>query len=354
MSLETGRRRFKSVMDIIKDIRNKAKALQKVIVFPESGDPRVLRAVEFLSREKLCRSLLIGCQDKIQRVAAKERIELDIDSEATILVCHPDREEIVKGLYERCGNRGIPVRESRQLFSANPLIFGAALVDKGYADGIVAGSVGTTGDVVKAAIRCIGTKKEASVVSGIFLLIMPDGKVFTYGDCGVIPYPDATQLADIAIQSSRSHKQLTGRESVTALLSFSTKGSANHERVELVKEALRIAKRKAPDLMIDGELQFDAALLPEVAKRKAPRSQVAGRANVFIFPNLDTGNIAYKITERLAGATAIGPILQGLAKPVMDLSRGCSWKDIVNAACIAALMVDSGNTVKEKEIRPIT
>jgi phosphate acetyltransferase len=169
-------------------------------------------------------------------------------------------------------------------------------------------------------------------------MALKGGQVLTYADCGVVPYPDEAQLADIAIESARTHQLLTQEKPVVAMLSFSTKGSAKHERTELVTNALEMACKKAPDLQIDGEFQFDAAFVPEVAKRKAPESTVAGNANVFIFPNLDAGNIAYKITERLAGATATGPILQGLSKPMMDLSRGCRWQDIVNAACVAILM----------------
>ena len=169
-------------------------------------------------------------------------------------------------------------------------------------------------------------------------MALTDGRVLTYADCGVVPYPDGEQLADIAVESARTHQLLTEQEPRVAMLSFSTKGSAEHPKTKLVVEALQIAQKKHPKLDIDGEFQFDAAFVPDVARRKAPNSEVAGKANVFIFPNLDAGNIAYKITERLAGATATGPILQGLAHPMMDLSRGCSWSDIVNASCVALLM----------------
>lgn len=165
-----------------------------------------------------------------------------------------------------------------------------------------------------------------------------DGRVFTYGDCAVVPYPTQEQLATIATDSAETHRALTGDPAKVAMLSFSSKGSANHERVDLVREALEIAKTNAPTLDIDGELQFDAALIERIGQQKASGSPVAGKANVFIFPNLDAGNIGYKITERLAGATATGPVIQGLAKPMMDLSRGCSWEDIVNTACVAALL----------------
>ena len=212
------------------------------------------------------------------------------------------------------------------------------MVSAGYADGCVAGSVSTTGDVLKAAIQTIGLKKGSNVVSSIFLMSFPDGKVFSYGDCAVVPYPTSDQLATIAFDSAVSHKLITGAEPKVAMLSFSTKGSAQHERVELVQQAFEKLKEYNIDFAVDGELQFDTAFVESIGKRKAPNSEVAGNANVYIFPNLDAGNIAYKITERLAGATATGPIIQGLAKPMMDLSRGCEWDDIVNTACVCSLM----------------
>jgi phosphate acetyltransferase len=229
-------------------------------------------------------------------------------------------------------------REEAQQLLQNPLYYAASMVDAGLADCCVAGSIATTADVIRAAIHVLGLKSGTSTVSSTFLMAMPDGNVYTYADCGVVPYPDKEQLADIALESARTHRLLTCQEPRVAMLSFSTKGSAVHPRSQLVQEALKIAKRINPELIIDGELQFDAAIIPDIAKRKAPESPLAGNANVFIFPNLDAGNIAYKITERLAGATATGPILQGLAKPMMDLSRGCNWNDIVNAACVAILM----------------
>jgi phosphate acetyltransferase len=211
------------------------------------------------------------------------------------------------------------------------------MVGEGDADGCVTGAATTTADVLRAALYCIGLAPGTSTLSSAFLMEFPEGRVFTYGDCAVVPYPDAKQLAEIALSSAKTHHQLTGETPRVALLSFSTKGSATHERVDLVREALAIAKERDPQLMIDGELQFDAALLPAIGQRKAPGSDVAGQANVFIFPNLDAGNIGYKMTERLAGATATGPIIQGLAKPMHDLSRGASWEDIVNTVAVSAV-----------------
>lgn len=324
-------------MNIMKRIRKRAKAKQKHIIFPESSDPRVLQAAAFLSDEGICTVSFVGDREQMLQIAGQHNIALP---ESLAIYNNSDseyRKELADYIFERRKHKDIS-REEAEAMLDNPLIFAGAMVAKGRADGCVAGSVAITGEVIKAAIYTIGLKEGTSIVSSIFLMAMPDGKVFTFGDCGVVPYPDAEQLADIAIESSHTHKLLTEQEPITAMLSFSTKGSAEHEMTRLVTDALKHARQKNPGLTIDGELQFDAAFVPEVAQRKAPNSYVAGKANVFIFPNLDAGNIAYKITERLAGATATGPILQGLAKPMMDLSRGCSWQDVVNAACVAVLM----------------
>jgi phosphate acetyltransferase len=323
--------------DIIQQIRKQALKKGKKIVFPETGDIRVLKAASFLEKQQICSVALVGNEQELREQAKQNRIDL-MDRIKFYSPKNFDRvQELTDHLFERRKHKGISKDAARQMLQ-NSLYFAAGLVAKGHADGSVAGSLATTGDVIRAAIHSIGLKEDTDIVSSTFLMAMKSGRVMTYADCGVVPYPDKNELADIAVESARTHKLLTGQEPVVAMLSFSTKGSARHERTELVTNALEIAKAKAPELKIDGELQFDAAFVPEVAKRKAPGSEVAGNANVFIFPNLDAGNIAYKITERLAGATATGPILQGLAKPMMDLSRGCSWQDIVNAACVAILM----------------
>ncbi len=321
----------------MKDIAERAASRNRHIVFPESEDPRVLKAVQYLCENSLCSVSVIGKKSDVLMRADNNEIAIPDTVRYLDFQNWDQSDKLADYLFNRRKHKGLKRKEVEQLLE-DPLFFAASAVGYGYADGCVAGSVATTGQVIQAALQCIGMRDEVSIVSSIFLMAMPDNRVFTYGDCGVVPYPDKDQLADIAIESARTHELLTEQKPVVAMLSFSTKGSADHERVHLVRDALGIVRKKTPDLVIDGEFQFDAALLPEVAGRKAPESEVAGHANVFIFPNLDAGNIAYKITERLGGATATGPILQGLAKPMMDLSRGCGWMDIVNAACVAVLM----------------
>jgi phosphate acetyltransferase len=322
---------------ILSQIRTRAASKQKTIALPETVDPRVLKAASYLMDKRICNLILIGDQKKVVENAKIDQINLPGDTVFLKFDSTESQAELIENLYERKKQKGISRTEAAEMLK-NPLHFAAGLVATGKADGCVAGSVATTGEVIRAAIHNIGLREGNQTVSSIFLMALKEGRTVTYADCGVVPYPDANQLADIAIESARTHQLLTQVEPIVAMLSFSTKGSARHERAELVLNALEIAKQKAPDLTIDGEFQFDAAFVPDVAERKAPDSKVAGNANVFIFPNLDAGNIAYKITERLAGATATGPILQGLAKPMMDLSRGCSWQDIVNAVCVAILM----------------
>lgn len=324
-------------MKNIQKIRDRAREKGGTIVFAESDDLRVLRAAQFLSDQTICRIILIDDKSSVLEKAEAHDISLSGQINFFSFETSDLANDLTAHLYKQRRKKGINRKEAREMLK-NPLYQAACLVAIGKADGCVAGSVATTGDVISSAIQSIGIREGIKTVSSTFLMSLKDGNVLTYADCGVVPYPDSNQLADIAIESARTHKLLTNQEPVVAMLSFSTKGSAEHERIQVVRDALRRAKAKSPDLKIDGEFQFDAAYVPEVAQRKAPDSSVAGKANVFIFPNLDAGNIAYKITERLAGAGATGPILQGLNKPMMDLSRGCKWQDIVNAACVAILM----------------
>ena len=246
------------------------------------------------------------------------------------------KDELASLLYEKRKHRGVSEQEARAAVQ-DPLLFATLLVEAGHANGTVNGAVYTTPDVVRAAIQVIGTHQDASMISSCFLMYLPDGRAMVYSDCGLVIHPSEQELVQIALASAGSSPQLLGQIPKIAMLSFSTKGSARHANVTKVSTATHILNTEHPHLDVDGELQFDAAFVPEIGQRKAPDSTVAGTANVMIFPNLDAGNIAYKITERLGGATALGPILQGLAKPANDLSRGCSASDVTDMIAVTIL-----------------
>jgi phosphate acetyltransferase len=324
-------------IDFLANIRKTASARNKSIVLPESHDDRVLQAAEFLTKEKIAKITTIGNKAKI--VESAKRLNVNLDSVQIIDQENSDKlNEFGKIFYEMRKARGkeIPLEKAIETIKRD-IFFGAMMVKQGLVDGAVSGSTATTADVIRAGIQVVGMPEGITIVSSFFLMVFP-GKVYTFADCGVNPNPDAKQLADIAISTSENHKKLTGEDPFIAMLSFSTKGSAEHESIDKVREATQIVKEKRPDLKVDGELQFDAAIIESVGKKKAPGSEVAGKANVLIFPDLQSGNIGYKIAERLGKAQAIGPLNQGLYKPFFDLSRGCSFMDIVNAAAIAALM----------------
>ncbi len=321
--------------DLLRNIRAKASERKKTIVLPESHDDRVLKAAEILVSEKIANVITIGDEDKVRDAAKRLGVNLQ-----GVRIIDPAKSELTGNyaniFFNMRKHKGVTIEQAHEILKRD-VFFGAMLVKEGVADGFVAGSTASTADVLKAAIQCVGMPEGMSIVSSFFLMIMPE-KVYAFADCAVVPNPDANQLADIAIATADNFKVLTDEEPNVALLSFSTKGSAKHELVDKVLETLKIMKEKRPDLKVDGELQFDAAVVESIGKKKAPGSEVAGKANVLVFPDLQAGNIGYKIAQRLGGAEAVGPVVQGLRKPLFDLSRGCSVDDIVNTAAIAVLM----------------
>lgn len=322
-------------IQVLEDIKEKASKLKKAIILPESHDERVLRAAEILLRENIASVITLGDENKINDSIKK--LGLKVNGLRIIDPLKSDKlSDFTNSYFNLRRKKGIKIEEARDTMKRD-LFFAAMMLKETLVDGSVAGSFASTADVLKAGIQCIGMPEGISIVSSFFLMAFPE-KAYTFADCAVVPAPDPDQLADIASSAADNHKKLTGDTPYVAMLSFSTKGSAKHESIDKVLEAVEILKQKRPKLDVDGELQFDAAIIDSIGKRKAPGSNVAGRANVLIFPDLNAGNIGYKIAERLGGAAAIGPIVQGLKKPFFDLSRGCSVDDIVNTAAIAVLM----------------
>jgi phosphate acetyltransferase len=296
-----------------------------------------LKAAEVLTKEKIASIITLGNDEKIRNDAKKIGVDLQ-----GIRIIDPDKSDKLSDFTNYFFNlrkhKGVTIEQARETMRRD-IFFSGMMVSQGMADGSVSGSFATTADVMRASIFCVGMKEGISIVSSFFLMVFPNA-VYSFADCAVNPNPDAKQLADIAISTADNHKKLTGEEAYIAMLSFSTKGSAEHELIDKVREATKIVQEKRPDLNVDGELQFDAAIVAGIGKKKAPESKVAGRANVLVFPDLNAGNIGYKIAQRLGSAEAVGPISQGLIKPFFDLSRGCSVDDIVNTAAIACLAAD--------------
>lgn len=334
-------------MEFLESIWNKARQRHAKIVLPETNDLRVLKAAALILQSKLAEIILIGNEKEIFKTSESNGINLQnvqiadpfssskINHYCTILIEN-----------RRKKSKDIEFSEAKKLLLTNFTYFGAMMVAHGDADGMVSGASNPTANTIKAAIHSVGLKDGISLLSSFFVMIAPNKQlgangILFFSDCAVVPDPNEKELCDIAISTAESFRQIMGKEPKIAILSFSTFGSGKGASPEKVKKAAQLAGEKAPNLIIEGEIQADAALIPSISKMKAPTSKIAGKANVLIFPNLDAGNIGYKLTERIGGAVALGPIFQGCAKPINDLSRGCSVDDIVNTCALTAVQTQN-------------
>lgn len=328
-------------MSKVQSLREKARGSRKRVILPEGNDARVIEGASLIAKQKIAHIMLLGNEKNIAKLAKENSISLD-----NVEIIDPSgnqhKDKLISTFYELRKHKGITEEDAEKVVLGNTVYSAALMTRLNMADGFVAGASNTTSNVAKASIYCLKIDKKIGIVSSSFLMELancPFGEdgLFVFGDCGIIPDPSAKQLAGIAMSCDRLMADLFDIKPKVALLSYSTKGSAKGESVEKVLAALNIIREKAPDLDVDGELQADAAIVPDVAEIKAPKSKVAGKANVLIFPNLDAGNICYKITQRLGNARVVGPILQGLTKPASDLSRGCGIEEIVDAVTVTAI-----------------
>jgi phosphate acetyltransferase len=327
-------------MTLLESLKEKARKNPRRIVLPEGEEPRTVKAASIIMKEKLAEVVLVGIRAKIEAAAKEQGVDVS-DVPSIDPLASPKFEEYAQTYYELRKAKGMTLEESRKIMR-DTVFYGTMMVYKGEMDGLVSGALHATADTIRPALQTIKTKPGISIVSSSFIMIVPDCEygekgTFIFADCAVMPNPTDAELAQIAVASAETGRVLAGLDPRVAMLSFSTYGSAKHELVDKVKRAVDIARKAAPGLKIDGELQADAAIIPKVGKSKAPGSPIAGQANVLVFPDLQSGNIAYKLVERLAKAQAIGPILQGIAKPVNDLSRGCSVDDIVHLVAITSV-----------------
>ncbi|WP_316557401.1 phosphate acetyltransferase [Methanimicrococcus hongohii] len=326
-------------MNFLESIKQRAKAAGKTIVLPETDDMRTLKAADMILREEIAKIILIGSKD--ETLAKADGLDL---TKAIFIdpANYSEMESLTAKLADLRKEKGMTLEDAAALLKNDSLYLGCMLVKEGIADGMVAGAVNSTANVMRASLQILKTAPGVKLVSSFFVMVVPDcaygeNGVFLFSDSGLVQNPNAEELSAIAQSAAQSFKKLVQAEPKVAMLSHSTKGSAKHPDVDKVIEATRLAKEAAPDLLLDGEFQLDAAIVPEIGKQKAPDSPIAGYANVLIFPDLDAGNIGYKLVERLAKAEAYGPITQGIAKPVNDLSRGCTAEDIVGVTAITAV-----------------
>lgn len=331
-------------MSVLDSIKEKAKADVKHILLPEGSEERTVQAARIITDEKIAKVTLLGDEEEIKKVAEKFNVCLcgiDIINPLTA----PDFEHYANGFYELRKAKGMTPEKARETIK-NTLFYACMMIKEGKADGMVSGAINTTGNTLRPGLQIIKMAKGINTISSCFIMEIPnkeygDNGLMLFGDCAININPNPDELASIAIATANTAKTLLGMDPKVAMLSFSTKGSAKHENVDKVTAALAKVKELAPDLDVDGELQADAAMVPKVAALKAPGSKVAGHANVLIFPDLQAGNIGYKLVQRLAGAEAVGPVSQGFAKPINDLSRGCSIADIVSVVAITAVQAQA-------------